>query len=95
MREIIELFIAEGEPRIAALHAALQTRNAPSLQREAHTIKGSGRDLGAMRLVEVCQKLEDVGRDSAFDRAPDLIAAVVEEFGRARTELEDCLLDGV
>jgi signal transduction histidine kinase/CheY-like chemotaxis protein len=89
LQEIVDIFISEGEPRIAAMREALVAQNGPDLRRESHTLKGSGRDLGTTALSEICQVVEDLGRESQFEGVADLIDQVEVEFGRARQALED------
>jgi CheY-like chemotaxis protein/HPt (histidine-containing phosphotransfer) domain-containing protein len=89
--EIIELFAADGERRVVAMRRALAARHGPDLRREAHTLKGSGRELGAARLVEVCQQVEKRGKAAAFDGVEELLARVEEEFVRTRDELREYL----
>jgi len=91
LKEVIELFIEEGPSRIAALRQAVAEENGSDLKREAHTLKGSGRDLGTVRLVEICQQVEDLGKASSFAEVSALIAEVEKEFEQARTALENYL----
>ena len=91
LREVIEIFLGEGGPRLAALHQALEEQNGLDLQREAHTLKGGGRDLGTVSLVEACQRLEDMGKAATFDPAPEALAAIEREWERARAALETYL----
>ena len=91
LSEVIGIFLREGEPRLAAMHRALEEQNGRELQREAHTLKGGGRDLGTVRLAEVCQTLEDIGKAATFDLAPEALAAVEGEWKRARVALETYL----
>ena len=88
LREVIEIFIAEGGSRLAALRRALEEQDGPVLQREAHTLKGSGRDLGTTRLVAVCQQLEERGKAASFAGVEAMIDEVEREFAIAREELE-------
>ena len=91
LQEIVDLFVSEGGPRIAAMREALTTQNGPDLRRESHTLKGSGRDLGTTRLSEICQVVEDLGKESNFEGVSDLLEQVEVEFARARQALEDYL----
>jgi len=87
LREVVEIFETEAEPRLAAIGAALAAGNGPDLKREAHTLKGSARDLGALRLVAVCQEMEDRGGADRFDGAEALLEGIAVELAAARAEL--------
>ena len=87
LAEMIGLFVTDGERRVTALRQALAVRNGPDLRREAHTLKGSSRELGAVRLLAICQQVEERGKAASFDGVEEMLARVEEEFGRARDEL--------
>ena len=54
----------------------------------AHALKGSSANMGATRLVTICEELEDVGHSGELKRAPVLAERLEAEFGRVRTALE-------
>ena len=54
-------------------------------------LKGSGRDLGTKRLVEVCQQLEDMGKEAFLGEVPAVLVQVEREFAVAREALEEYL----
>ncbi len=81
---MVELFHQSGETIQPALARALTAKHAGDLQREAHTFKGSARDLGALRLAALCQQLEDLGREQSFDGAANLIADIEVAFQEAK-----------
>ena len=88
VRTIAELFHQGGEANLPALHQALAQSEAGDLEREAHTLKGSARDLGALRLAAVCQRLEDLGREQSFAGAADLIAEIEAAFEEAKEAID-------
>jgi HPt (histidine-containing phosphotransfer) domain-containing protein len=65
VRELIETFADEAQRNLAGIRAAIASTHAEDLAREAHTLKGSGRDLGTPRLSAVCEQLERAGRTSS------------------------------
>ena len=77
---VVGLFLDEGANMVAAMRQALTAANGPDLKREAHTLKGSGRDLGTLRLAEICQVVEDRGVADEFDGTSELIDKVEEEY---------------
>jgi HPt (histidine-containing phosphotransfer) domain-containing protein len=89
LSEVVGIFVEEGPQRIAVMRRAVEEKEAVDLQREAHTLKGGSRDLGAQRLVEVCQELEEKGKIASLDGTSELIDRVEHEFALAR----DALLD--
>ena len=91
VREVIEAFFEDGRQHIKAMHRATEERNGTDLQREAHTLKGSGRVLGTLCLAIVCQQVEDRGKEASYDDVPSLLEQVEIEFEQACVELEEYL----
>lgn len=73
------------------MHQAVEAQNGPDLQREAHTLKGGGRDLGTPRLVEICQIVEERGKAASFDGVPELLKQIERELEQACVELKKYL----
>jgi HPt (histidine-containing phosphotransfer) domain-containing protein len=71
--DLIEAFSTDSDARIGQMRVALATRNLPGIRFEAHSIKGSARQLGAEALADVCQELEIV---SDFEDALVIAAKV-------------------
>ena len=91
LREVIEIFVTQGDPHMAGLRQALAERNGTDLERKANTLRSSAGDLGAIRLAEICQRVEESGRTSSFDGVEEMLVGVEEEFTRARGELLEYL----
>jgi HPt (histidine-containing phosphotransfer) domain-containing protein len=86
--EVVGLFLEEGAGMVSAMRRALAEANGPDLKRGAHTLKGSGRDLGTLRLVEVCQVVEDRATAGQLDGTAELIDRAEEEYHLACEALE-------
>jgi signal transduction histidine kinase/DNA-binding response OmpR family regulator len=88
LAELGELFLEDVPPQLEALREAIEGGNAPSLERVAHTLKGSSSNMGALRMATLCADLEDIGRSGDLSRAPVLLERLEAEFGRVREALE-------
>jgi CheY-like chemotaxis protein/HPt (histidine-containing phosphotransfer) domain-containing protein len=84
---LIEIFLETAPRDVEKLKAALRNSHVADLEDAAHRLKGSCGNLGAARLRGFCEQLEKLGRDGSLETAPEIIAAVEEEFSRVRTEL--------
>jgi CheY-like chemotaxis protein len=84
---LIEIFLQTAPRDIEQAAAAVHNSDATDLEHAAHRLKGGCSNLGAARLRNLCQQLEEHGRDGSLQNAPELMAAVKEEFGRVRMEL--------
>jgi len=83
MEELIGVFVRDTPSKMAALHRAVKTGNAPSLEETAHALKGASGNLSAWRMSEVCAELERVGMAGDLAHAPELLRRLEEEFARA------------
>ena len=84
LEELIELFLADVPPQLVALRKAVDAGDAHSVERIAHTLKGSSANIGAVRMQALCTELEEIGRSEELRAAPGLISRLEEEFGRVR-----------
>ena len=87
LNELIELFLEEAPPQLAALGEAIEGGDARTVERVAHTLKGSSGNMGARRMVAVCAELEKVGGSGELTRAPQLLERLEVEFERTRQAL--------
>jgi two-component system, sensor histidine kinase and response regulator len=88
--EMIGMFLAEAPGLIESLQTAVEANHAQALQEAAHRFKGSSRNLGLIRIADVCLKLEQMGKQAElsaamywFKRLKSLTNQVAE---RARNE---------
>jgi two-component system, sensor histidine kinase and response regulator len=79
----------DSERQLTTMHQALTDRDAHSLERAAHTLKGASANLGATRLAELCARLQELGRAEELDGAASLVAAAVTELDRVNRELHE------
>ncbi len=92
LRELVELFFRDAEPRVAQMNAAAESGDLAKLGASAHTLKGSASNLGARRLSGLCSKIEKQAK--AGDKsAIELLPAAAAEFEAVkeilRKELEN------
>ena len=59
-------FAEEAEKNLAENREALASRNAGSLECNAHKLKSAARTIGAERLADVCVEIEQAARNEDF-----------------------------
>jgi two-component system sensor histidine kinase/response regulator len=89
LEELIELFLADVPPQLVALRKAAEADDAHSVERIAHTLRGSCANMGAVEMETLCTELQEMGRSGELRAAPGLIARLEEEFGRVRAVFEE------
>ncbi len=80
LQKLNRTFLADGEGRVASMREAATRRDGDRLHREAHTLKGSGANVGAVALSHRCAELERLVREGEWD-------SVVAAIGRVEAEL--------
>ncbi len=91
--ELIDNFLTSAVDRVAVIRDALARKNCGELKQAAHSLKGSSGTLGALRMAEICSRLEAMTGDEILDRAGKGNAlaeavALEAEFERVRETFE-------
>jgi CheY-like chemotaxis protein/HPt (histidine-containing phosphotransfer) domain-containing protein len=84
---IIDRFLAEAPLRLAELRRTLAARDDHNFVFAAHTFKGSGAQLGARRLAEICRDLEMRGRRVEWSGMEEIIGHLQIEIERLAPRL--------
>jgi HPt (histidine-containing phosphotransfer) domain-containing protein len=66
LREIVRLFLGGLPEMLADIDGAVRRRDAPAVERAAHSLKGSVGSLGARRAFDAALGLEALGRDGVM-----------------------------
>jgi len=85
--DMIDLYLEDTPPRLAALHAAVVVGDARQVREVAHTVKGSSANFGANLLADLCRLLEQHARQGDLTTAKTAISAIETEYDRVRTAL--------
>lgn len=71
LKPILLSFLEITPAVVEKLGLAISNQDAKQVQHQAHTLKGSAANVGALTLPEICLKLEDMGRKGDITQAPD------------------------
>jgi signal transduction histidine kinase/HPt (histidine-containing phosphotransfer) domain-containing protein len=85
LQELVDLFLQGAPARIAQIGQAIE--NPSQLAFHAHALKSMSLNLGAKRIVEIAQKLEELGRSGAVDDARPLLKELETSFALTREQL--------
>ncbi len=58
--ELIDLYLEDARRRLAVMKLSLAKRNWLSVKREAHSLRGSSGNLGALQMALICDAIEGV-----------------------------------
>ena len=80
--EISRLFVEDAPRHLDAIERAIDRREAESLRRAAHGLKGAAANFDASAVVAAARELEEIGSTARFDRAADALRTLHEETDR-------------
>ncbi|MDT7042353.1 response regulator [Candidatus Nitronereus thalassa] len=92
LADLIHQFLERSSVLLDNIQQALSEGNFEALAGAAHTLKGSGKNIGTMRLGEACSELEKMGREAQIESIPDQLALVRQEFTEAEAALKEELV---
>jgi CheY-like chemotaxis protein len=85
LQELVDLFLESVPQRIAQITQSIN--DGPMLAFHAHALKSMSLNLGAKRIVELSQKLEDLGRARNVHGAPALLQDLETAFTQTKAQL--------
>lgn len=80
--KLLDTFLDDSQKRVEALRKARD--DAKALGRIAHSFKGSSGNLGAVRLAELCRRLEDGSAQLTRVDLDELVDEIDQEFALVR-----------
>ncbi len=89
LADLARLFREESPKWLAAMRDAIDRGDAPTLERAAHTLKGSAGNLAAHRTVQAALRLEHLGREQNLAPAREALAQLEEEWKRLDPRLAE------
>jgi CheY-like chemotaxis protein/HPt (histidine-containing phosphotransfer) domain-containing protein len=83
--ELVDLYLESAPQRIAQIGQSIN--DSPMLAFHAHALKSMSLNLGAKRIVELSQKLEDLGRARNIHGTPALLRELETAFAQTKAQL--------
>lgn len=91
VQELIEIFLADGPDKIAAIRAGVAADDLDAVQRAAHSLKGTSGNLGAFELMETAEALQCASREGDGETCRPLAEQIATRFEAASAELRSLL----
>ena len=88
LTELVDIFVEDVEPRLAALREAVASGDTDGVERAAHTLKGSSGNMGARRMSEIASGLQDAGTSGDLSGAESLLGDLESEYARVKPALQ-------
>jgi two-component system, sensor histidine kinase and response regulator len=94
LAELVEMFVSDTGPRLAALRDAVESGDPSGVERTAHAMKGSAGNMGARNMSNLAADLEEIGASGDLAGAAQKLERLVEEYGRVRPALAELTKGG-
>jgi len=85
---LLHNFIDQAPKRIAVIASAVAAGDATAVREQAHALRGSSLNIGAMRLANICKRLESQAKLGNLQGAEESIDRLTDEFVRVRETKE-------
>lgn len=76
LTELVEAYIVSTPELFTSIRQALDSGDAPALQRAAHSLKTGSASFGALSFAAYCKELEDMGKSGRLEDARQKFTAI-------------------
>jgi HPt (histidine-containing phosphotransfer) domain-containing protein len=80
--ELIDLYLEDAPRRVGVMRESLAKKNWLSVKREAHSLRGSSGNLGALQMALICEEMEVIESGDPSPRIEVLISCLEQELER-------------
>lgn len=88
VKEVLSVFQSDSAERLQALRAASAAGDRETVRKQAHTLKGSSAQVGALAMSNICQRLESCAREASAQEIDDLIGKIEVDFAAVRQQMQ-------
>jgi HPt (histidine-containing phosphotransfer) domain-containing protein len=79
---LIDLYLEDAPRRVTVMRESLAKRNWPSVKREAHGLRESSGNLGALQMALICEEIEGIESRELFPNIEALLGCLERELDR-------------
>ena len=91
IEEMITSYLADTESRLKAIAEAINLADAVTIEQAAHSMKSSSANLGAVKLAQLCEQLEQLGRGKIIENTQPILSNAKSEFHQVQQDLSSFL----
>ena len=88
LSRLVGQFIKDAGICVEAIQRAVDADQAGGMAKEAHGLKGISRNIGAVRLAEICSQIEELGKSRNLEGIESQLVSLQQEFARVTHILE-------
>ncbi len=93
LNKVISLYLESAPPLVNNIIAAITRADGESLKQNAHSLKSSSSNLGALQLSNTCQQLERLGAEGDTATARELIDTLEQQLEQVRITLSNEMME--
>ena len=86
--ELLEDYMNDSKENLKAIRYAIQAKDAVTVVKTAHKLKGASSNIGAVNMTALSKRLEHLGREETLNGAVEIIDQLEVEFVEVKSELE-------
>ncbi|MGC1248718.1 MAG: response regulator, partial [Spirulinaceae cyanobacterium] len=90
--ELVETYLEEATEQVEYIEQAVKQQEATALENAAHLLKSSSATLGALKLSQLCQDLEMMGRKNSLSHSQEVNSQLQQEYKEVKLALQDVLV---
>jgi HPt (histidine-containing phosphotransfer) domain-containing protein len=91
LADLVEIFVEDGLEQLNNIESAISAEDTSAVEHASHSFKGSSRNMAAVNLADIAEKLEQAGREGDLSNADKLLEELRAEYDRVVPELEGML----
>ncbi len=85
--DLIEMFLEDGPARIKSILEGVEQNDLDMVERAAHSLKGSAGNLGALKVQNDADALQNASRRSESEKVSDLVTPLQDDYREAEEAL--------
>jgi HPt (histidine-containing phosphotransfer) domain-containing protein len=85
--KMIDLFLDNTPPRLEALRNAQAAGNLKAMSLEAHALKSSAGNFGALPMMDLAGRIEQLASEGGSEELPELVGHLQARFEQVRDRL--------
>ena len=93
LSELVEIFLEDADLRLEELEQACGSADPVEVRKTAHKLKGSSANIGAVGLMSIAKRLEEMGLASDLAGANDHLDTLRSEYARVKVALQQLVAE--
>ena len=89
LSELTDLYLKDSKPLLQRLGHAIEKGDTGAMKKAAHSLKSSSGNIGALKLADLCQKLEEEVHTKSFENVGNTFSRIQLEYKRVQKELSE------